>query len=94
MLNILLSQKKRILLINVADPWLTNGGDRPSLGNLYLATWLKFTNSAECSVIDMNHYSYEDLKERVRDFRPNYIGISLTTPQYEEGVKVASFMKK
>jgi radical SAM superfamily enzyme YgiQ (UPF0313 family) len=94
LLNILPSQKKKVLLINVADPWLTNGGDRPSLGTLYLATWLKHTNSAEASVIDLNHYSNEELKERINDFKPDFIGISLTTPQYEESIKVASFIKE
>lgn len=87
------SQKKKLLLINVADPWLTNGGDRPSLGTLYLATWLHYTNSAECNVIDLNHYAYKDLEDRIKEFNPNFIGISLTTPQYEESLKVAEFIK-
>ena len=94
MFEILPSVKKRVLFINVADPWLTNGGDRPSLGTLYLATWLHYTNSAECSVIDLNHYSYKELEERITDFKPDFIGISLTTPQYEESLKVAKYIKE
>ena len=86
--------KSKILLINVKDWWLTNGGDRPSLGTLYLASWLKHTNSGEPQVIDMNHHSYEALEKRINDFKPDYVGISLTTPQYVEAVKVAEYIKE
>lgn len=85
---------KKMLLINVADPWLTNGGDRPSLGTLYIASWLRKTNSAEPSVIDLNHYGDADLLKRLEEFNPDLIGISLTTPQYEESVRVARFLKQ
>ena len=47
--------KPKVLLVNVADPWLTNGGDRPSLGNLYIASWLRETYVAEPAVADLNH---------------------------------------
>ena len=84
---------KKILLVNPADPWLRNGGDRPSLGTLYLAGWLKFTKAADPYVIDMNHYSGDELMTRIEEVKPDYIGISLTTPQYEEAVKTAARIK-
>jgi len=85
--------KPKILLINVADPWLRNGGDRPSLGTLYLASWLMQTNAAEPRVIDMNHCNDFILKNYIEEFRPDIIGISLTTPQYYEAVMTAGFIK-
>jgi len=85
---------KKILLINVKDEWLTNGGDRPSLGTLYLATWLKKQNVAEPQVIDLNHGGNDALVKRLEDFKPDIIGISLTTPQYEESLSVATIIKQ
>jgi len=86
--------KPKVLLVNVADPWLTNGGDRPSLGNLYNAAWLRETNSGIPSVIDLNHGGDLALDKRIKEFNPDLIGISLTTPQYAESVRVAKFIKK
>ena len=76
-------------MVNVADPWLRDGGDRPSLGTLYIAAWLRNNNAAIPSVIDLNHHGDSGLLKRLDEFKPDYIGISLTTPQYEEAVRVA-----
>lgn len=87
-------EKPRVLLVNVADPWLTNGGDRPSLGTLYLASWIRHKNVAEPSVIDLNHAKDEGLIKRMDEFKPDIVGISLTTPQYEESVRIAGLLKQ
>ena len=87
-------KRKKVLLVNVADDWLTKGGDRPSLGTLYLASWLRATTTAEPSVIDLNHGGDKALEERLLTFQPDLIGISLTTPQYKEAVRVARYIKQ
>ena len=84
----------KTLLVNVADPWLANGGDRPSLGTLYIATWLQQTNAAIPNVIDLNHDGDKGLLERMEEFRPDYVGISMTTPQYAEGIRTARLLKQ
>ena len=84
---------KKLLLLNVADPWLRNGGDRPSLGTLYIASWLRHKNAAETQVMDMNHHEYKEMLSRISEFKPDTIGISLTTPQYEEATIVAELIK-
>ena len=86
-------QLKKLLLVNVADPWLRDGGDRPSLGTLYIASWLRYTESAIPDVIDLNHDGDDGLLKRLQEFKPDYIGVSLTTPQYEEAVRIARKVK-
>lgn len=85
--------KPKILLVNVADPWLRNGGDRPSLGTLYIASWLRHTNAAEPQVIDLNHEGDLGLMRRMGDFQPDIVGVSLTTPQYAEAMRIGRMVK-
>lgn len=82
-----------MLILNVQDDWLKQGGDRPSLGTLYLASYLN-TKGHKVDVMDMNHSTYDDLIKYIDDEKPEFIGVSMTTPQFKEGKKVAKIIKE
>ncbi len=83
-------------LVNVRDAWLQQGGDRPSLGLAYLASHLRQRDRAgRCAVRlwDMHHATDAALLDWVTSTRPRLLGISLTTPQYREAVRLARLIK-
>lgn len=86
--------KPKILLMTPDDPWLTNSGNRPSLGVLYIASYLREKGLAELQVLDMNRESENELRDVLDDFEPNVVGISMTTPQYKRGVELATLVKE
>lgn len=83
-------------LVTVRDDWLRQGGDRPSLGTAYLASWLRAHDPGgrvRPRLWDMHHADESALLDWCRHARPFVVGISLTTPQYREAVRVARAIK-
>jgi len=69
-----------ILLISPPEQYfLMEAGDRPSLGLLYLAGALREAGHT-AMISDLNHDSYYDLNNKIKQFNPQYIGMSTFTP--------------
>lgn len=79
--------------MNVRDEWLLQGGDRPSLGTAYLASYARAHGAAEVLLWDMHHARVSDLFEWLVT-KPFLVGISFTTPQYREAVRLARAIKQ
>jgi len=73
---------ERVLLVNP----LSHGewrGIRPHIGQAYLAQTL-LENGIEYDVMDMNlGYKYRHLQEKINDFNPDLIGMSLLSLEYK-----------
>lgn len=82
-----------VLLLNVADPWLRCGGDRPSLGTLYIAAYAEQCG-LPIDVMDLNHHNDQELLSRLQINPTPLVGVSMTTPQYREGKRIAYLIKK
>lgn len=66
----------KVMLISPPEKLiLTEAGDRPSLGLLYLASSLK-KSGHQVEVSDLNHDSYLTLNERIETLDPDYIGMT------------------
>jgi radical SAM superfamily enzyme YgiQ (UPF0313 family) len=82
-----LHKKSRVVLIALSDKeYLENAGDRYPLGLLYVAGMLD-RNNHPVKILDLNydkHYS-----TIIKQFKPDYIGISFTTAQYKEAINLS-----
>ena len=89
----------------IAPPWLEIYGNyraaarigcvAPPLGLAYLAGALKQIGS-ECRIVDceMEALSVEALIERIRDFDPGLIGLTATTPVFQNATVLATEIKR
>ena len=69
-------------------------GIRPHIGQAYLAQTL-LENGIEYDVIDMNlGYRYEHLQEKINDFNPDLIGMSLISLEYKSFYDSLSMIKE
>jgi radical SAM superfamily enzyme YgiQ (UPF0313 family) len=58
-------------------------GDRPPMGLMYVAGEVNNTNGRHTATIsDLNHDSYKTLAEKIRTIKPEYIGITTSTPYF------------
>jgi anaerobic magnesium-protoporphyrin IX monomethyl ester cyclase len=73
---------------------LKSAGDRPPLGILYIASNLLLRRQNHVKVIDCNHTSEKEMMDILKWFDPHYVGISFTTPLFEESVRLAKKIKK
>jgi len=83
---------ERVLLINPLShaEWR---GIRPHIGQAYLGQTL-LENGIEYDVIDMNlGYKYRHLQEKVNDFHPDLIGVSLISLEYKTFYDLLSRIK-
>ncbi|MDO8658648.1 MAG: radical SAM protein [Candidatus Levybacteria bacterium] len=84
---------KRILLIN--PPKTHQGGYITSpLGILYLASYLRQFKQIKVDVINGTIEGESAVREKLKTFRPNLVGISSLTPGRHEALKVATIAKK
>ena len=81
----------KVILVSPSDD-LDCSGDRPPLGILYIASSLR-DSGHEVKIADMNHKSENELYTEVMKFIPNFVGISFTTPLFEEGNRLNKFIK-
>lgn len=79
----------RVLLYSPKDIFLSNSGDRPPMALLYLASFLKSVGE-DVLCVDGNHQS---LEQAVKDFKPNVVGVSFTTPQAESAFEACIDIK-
>lgn len=69
----------RVALVNPKDTFLDNAGDRPYLGNLYLAGYVReHLPNTDMRIFDLNH----DTLLEVLNYGPDVVGIGFTTPHY------------
>ncbi|MEM0089778.1 MAG: radical SAM protein [Nitrososphaerota archaeon] len=70
------------------------GISSPPLGLAYLASMIK--DEHEVKIIDSNvlNYGFEDIKKELKNFGPDIVGITSTTPSIYEAYKVADIAKK
>lgn len=68
----------------------------PPLGSMYLAAYLRRTGEVEVRIIDMApaRMSYEDIAGRIRDFRPDWLGISSLTFESDGMHRLAAIAKE
>lgn len=68
----------------------------PHIGIVQLATRLAldFGNRINVEVIDGGIKPLSEIKQKILSFKPSLVGISILTPTYGEGLKIASFAKK
>ncbi len=85
---------KRVLLIN--PPHVEQGGYTPSpLGILYLTSFLrKNLKNIKVQIVDGAIQGERSVKDKIKSFKPDLIGISVLTPGRHEALKVASLSKK
>jgi radical SAM superfamily enzyme YgiQ (UPF0313 family) len=84
---------KRLLLVNPAHPFAEWRGLSPHIGQAYLAQTL-LENGVEYDVIDMNlGYKFKHLRQKIHDFSPDLIGISLISFGHKEVYSLASKIK-
>jgi len=88
-----LHKMKRVYLISPSEQGLlANAGDRPPLGILYIASYLR-ENGVSVRVADMNHMKISELADELMHYYPTYIGISFSTPLYERAVQLLRFCR-
>lgn len=69
----------------------------PYLGLLYIASFVRSKKpKSQIKILDynMNKFSEEDLKKNLDEFKPDFVGISTTSIQFKNAVKVAQIIKK
>ena len=75
-----MSEKTRILLVR---PYQNRDAESlmPPLGLMYLASYLRRRDDADVRIIDMtpSRIGYDNLGEEIRNFRPDWLGISALT---------------
>ena len=79
----------RVALVSPKDSFLDSAGDRPYLGNLYLAGYARKHTDAEIGIFDLNHDTLYD----VINFGPDVVGIGFTTPHYHGVVQIAKSLR-
>jgi anaerobic magnesium-protoporphyrin IX monomethyl ester cyclase len=83
----------RVYLISLSDKdFLKDGGDRPPLGILYIAGYLK-KKGIKVAVCDLNHKSEKEMIDEINNFQPRIIGISFNTPLYYDALKLNKLIK-
>ena len=98
--------KKRVLLIfppnvNIIEPFLSSKKKQPPLlpgfplGLGYLASYLLKEGDYEIKIIDgyKDNLSIDDICGIIRDFDPNYIGMTVYTINSKVAVKIAEMIK-
>lgn len=84
----------RVLLINL--PGVEQSGYRPSpLGILYLAAYLrKYAKEAKVDLIDGAMEGNHAVLKKIRQFKPNLVGISVLTPSRLTSIEISELTKK
>ena len=84
----------KVLLIAPSErSVLSTAGDRPPLGILYIASALKKDNHL-VEVCDMNYITSETLAVVLRDFNPDFVGVSFTTPLFIDAIKIKTLVRE
>lgn len=83
----------KVALIGLRDDKLSNMGDRPPLGLLYMHTQL-INNNIESNLYDLNHETSQGFNLKMYDNTPDIVGISFTTPQYEQAMNMADYFRR
>jgi radical SAM superfamily enzyme YgiQ (UPF0313 family) len=93
--------KQRVMLVNSpneTDNQLENANYSlfPHIGIVQLATRLRsqFRDDIDVHVIDGGITDIARIHERIRNYQPNMLGISVLTPTYGEGLKLAQTGKE
>jgi len=67
---------KKVMLISPPEKLvLSEAGDRPNLGILYLASSLR-ENGHQAKISDLNHDSYYTLNKKIENMSPDFIGMT------------------
>ena len=76
------------------DSVVRNMGIWPPLGLLYLASYLK-VNNQDVEILDLLllKLNKEELKEKIKSINPDLVGITITTPEIQEALEIASIAK-
>lgn len=82
----------KVLLVNPAIFFIDGVSDRPPLGLLYLSSVLK-ENGIHVRVVDLALRPNADLEAVLLDFKPDLVGISMTTPVFVEAARLAEIIK-
>jgi len=80
------SELKQVVLINLPSPFLIDDQVMPPLGLLYISSYLK-KHKVSVEVIDLSG------GEKFPSINADWIGISATTPQYEEALRILTKIK-
>jgi len=89
----------KILLINSCNKktvgHAANDMCFPTLNLIHLATYIQqnLENEVEIKIIDAEIETPKNIKKKILSFDPSLVGISVLTPTYEEGLKIAKFIK-
>jgi anaerobic magnesium-protoporphyrin IX monomethyl ester cyclase len=73
---------KTLLVSPPEQHMLMDAGDRPPLGLLYLAGAL-YEAGESVGISDLNHDSYQTFYKKVDNFKPDFIGVTTSTPYKE-----------
>lgn len=93
---------QKIILINSAIIALGNKYVKtvnyacyPPLGLLTIASRVKINNpNIDIKIIDAEIINLNTIKETIKDYEPDLIGISVLTPTYETGLLIAQYAKQ
>ncbi|MEK6760761.1 MAG: radical SAM protein [Nanoarchaeota archaeon] len=73
--------------------WNT-AGDRAPLGIGYLSSYCKKVLGIDTRIFDLNHDSEEDLFYSIKNEKPSFICVSVTTPSYLECLRLVSEIRR
>jgi anaerobic magnesium-protoporphyrin IX monomethyl ester cyclase len=81
-------------LVNPGEQeFLSNAGDRPPLGLMYLSSALKI-NRVSTEIKDLNKIVYTDFLSAFKEERPDFVGITCLSPVYNKVVDISKDLKE
>jgi len=89
---------KKIVLIALPNPFLTDQRIAPPLGLLYLASYLKKYNYNNVKIINLSceleDTSIQNCLDYLKNIKADVFGISLSTTQYGYALQICKFLKE
>lgn len=82
-----------VLLVNPEDSFLEMKGDRPPLGLAYLSAYLK-SKGHHTKIWDLNHNKFSTLLALIDEYPPDFICLTVPTPNYNEVISLANQMRR
>ncbi|MBN1849308.1 MAG: cobalamin-dependent protein [Deltaproteobacteria bacterium] len=85
----------KVMLIHPSNSaFVEQEGDRPPLGILYLASVIEKIPGIEIQLLDLTIEAKVDIRYFLSTFKPQIVGITITTPLFPEASRLASFIKE
>ena len=84
---------KTVYLVNPCDDFLERRGDRPPVGLLCLSAYLKQFNH-NVKIFDLNHDTFLELTSAALDNQPNFLCVSLSTPNYKQSIEMIKVLRR